>query len=159
MTVKETELVRRSFTQISLVAEAAGSSFYRRLFELDPALRALFKGDLQEQARKLMHVLGLAVGWLDQPEMLVPAIEALGRRHAVYGVKSEHYRTVGQALILTLNDALGDAFTAEVRDAWIAVYELISSAMQKQVGAVLLSDLGPHDQTIAPAAQEVSTNG
>ena len=106
--------------------------FYRRLFELDPSLRSLFRSDLQEQGRKLIQMLGLAVAWLDRPDMLLPTIEALGRRLELYGVKTRDYQTVGEALLWTLDNGLGEAFTPEVRGAWIAVLELISSVMQRQ---------------------------
>jgi hemoglobin-like flavoprotein len=126
------ELVRSSFAQVARIADASGALFYRRLFELDSTLRSLFRGDLQEQGRKLIQMLGIAVAWLDRPDMLVPTIEALGRRHEIYGVKPRDYDTGGKALLLTLAEGLGDEFTPEVRDAWIAVFELISSAMQRQ---------------------------
>ena len=132
MTRIQIELVRSSFAQVVQMADAAGALFYRRLFELDPSLRSLFRGDLHEQGRKLIQMLGLAVAWLDRPDMLLPTIEALGRRHDVYGVKPRDYQTVGEALILTLAEGLGEAFTPEVKGAWIAVFELISSAMQGQ---------------------------
>jgi len=105
------------------------------LFELDPELKALFKHNLQEQSHKLMQMIGLAVALLDRPDMLVHAVDALGRRHSVYGVKARDYSTVGEALILTLDEGLGEAFTPEVKDAWVAVYELISSTMQQTAAA------------------------
>jgi len=117
------------------MAAAAGALFYSRLFELDPALKALFKHDLQEQSHKLMQMIGLAVALLDRPDMLVHALDALGRRHSVYGVKPQDYKTVGDALILTLGEGLGEAFTPELNDAWVAVYELISSTMQRSAAA------------------------
>src|SRR5262245_49253254 len=135
MTSRQTELVRASFARLAPMAAAAGALFYRRLFELDPALKTLFKHDLEEQGHKLMQMIGLAVALLDRPDMLVHAIDALGRRHSVYGVKPQHYKTVGEALILTLGEGLGEEFTPEVSDAWVAVYELISSTMQESAAA------------------------
>ena len=132
MTQIQLGLVRASFAQVAQMADAAGGLFYRRLFELDPSLRSLFRSDLQEQGRKLIQMLGMAVAWLDRPDMLLPTIEALGRRHELYGVKPRDYQTVGEALLWTLAKGLGEAFTPEVRGAWIAVFELISSVMQRQ---------------------------
>jgi len=132
MTRIQIELVRSSFAQVVQMADAAGALFYRRLFELDPSLRSLFRGDLREQGRKLIQMLGLTVAWLDRPDMLLPTVESLGHRHELYGVKPRDYQTVGEALLWTLAEGLGQAFTNEVRDAWIAVFELISTAMQKQ---------------------------
>jgi len=132
ITQSQIELVRSSFVQVARIADAAGALFYRRLFELDPALRSLFRSDLHEQGRKLIQMLGTAVAWLNRPDKLIPTIEALGRRHETYGVTPRDYETVGEALLLTLAEGLGEAFTPEVKDAWTAVFELIASAMQRQ---------------------------
>jgi hemoglobin-like flavoprotein len=124
------ELVQSSFEHVQPIAEAAAALFYRRLFELDPTLRPLFKGDLEEQGRKLMEMLGLAVKGLDHPEALAPALKGLGLRHSGYGVREQDYETVGEALVWTLKQGLGPNFTPEVREAWIAVYKLIAEMMQ-----------------------------
>ena len=107
----------------------AAALFYRRLFELDPTLRPLFKGDLKEQGRKLMDMLRMAVKGLDRPEALLPALAALGRRHAGYGVNERDYETVGEALIWTLEQGLGPSFTPEIREAWTALYKLVADTM------------------------------
>ena len=136
-------LVQDSFRQVAPMAEAAAGLFYARLFELDPDLRSLFKGDMSEQGRRLMQMLGLAVKSLDRPEQLLPALRALGARHVAYGVREKDYDTVGRALLWTLRQGLGDAFTPEVEAAWAEVYAALAAAMQG--GAV------PGPQAAAPA--------
>ena len=84
------------------IADAAAALFYERLFAFDPARRPLFRGDLQVQGRALMGMLRVAVGGLDRLDRLVPAVQALGRRHAGYGVRDEHYAMVASALLWTL---------------------------------------------------------
>ena len=101
-----------------------------RLFDLDPDLSRLFKNDLDEQSRKLMQMIGVAVKGLDRPEELLPAVEALGRRHVAYGVQERHYATVGAALLWTLDRGLGAAFTPEVKEAWRVVYNLLADTMK-----------------------------
>jgi len=123
-------LVQSSFEKVAPIADTAAALFYGRLFELDPSLRPMFTTDLKEQGKKLMNMLTLAVRGLDKLDQLVPAVQALGRRHAGYGVKAEHYNTVGAALIWTLEKGLGEAFTPEVKEAWIAVYTLLAQTMQ-----------------------------
>ena len=103
--------------------------FYRRLFELDPGLRPLFKGAMTAQGARLMTALGGVVGSLDQLERILPALCALGHRHGAYGVRPEHYATVGEALIWTLEQALGPAFTREMRRAWIDAYGRLAWTM------------------------------
>ena len=130
MNTIQKELVQTSFAQVRPIAETAAALFYRRLFELDPTLRPLFKGDLEEQGRKLMDMLGVAVKGLDRPEALLPALANLGRRHAGYGVKERDYETVGEALLWTLEQGLGPSFTPEVREAWATVYRLVADTMR-----------------------------
>ena len=105
--------------------------FYDRLFVLDPKLRALFKGDMREQGRKLMTLLKMAVNGLRNLERLVPSIEALGRRHVAHGVKDADYAVAASALLSPLKEGLGDGFTSEVEAAWTAVYQTLANVMLK----------------------------
>jgi hemoglobin-like flavoprotein len=102
-------------------------------------LRALFRGDMAAQGRHLMGTLAVAVRGLDNLEALVPAVQALGRRHVGYGVRDEHYATVGAALIWTLERGLGERFTPAAREAWIAVYRVLATTMQEAAAEVNVS--------------------
>ena len=133
MTPEQKRLVQNSFEQVAPISELAASIFYDRLFELNPRLRQLFKGDLQEQGRKLMQMLGVVVKGLDRLDELIGAAQALGRRHVAYGVKDQDYETVGAALLWTLGKGLGAAFTPDVKAAWMAAYKLLSATMKSAV--------------------------
>lgn len=126
---EQKELVQETFAMVEPIAEQAAEMFYGRLFETAPELADLFKGDMAEQQRKLMAVLKIAVAGLDDPDRLVPIVQALGERHKGYGVQAEHYPIVSGALLWTLEQGLGDVFTPETADAWAAVYGLLSSVM------------------------------
>ncbi len=129
MTPEQIALVQSSFAAVRPIADVAAALFYDRLFELDPALRRLFHGDMRSQGRKLMGMLALAVEQLDQPDELLPAVRFLALRHQGYGVAPQHYATVGAALLWTLERGLGDGYTPEVRVAWTAAYMWLSDAM------------------------------
>jgi nitric oxide dioxygenase len=129
MTPRQIQLVRESFAAVEPIADTAATIFYRRLFDLDPDLRALFPSDLTNQRRNLMQTLTVVVRNLDRLEGIVPAVEALGRRHAGYRVRPDDYETVGAALLDTLGEGLGTAFTQEVRAALAAAYGLLASVM------------------------------
>ena len=131
LTPTQKTLVQDSFKTIAPIADDAAALFYRRLFELDPSLERMFKGDMAEQRRKLMQMLTAAVKGLDRLEQLVPVVQDLGRRHAGYGVADRHYDTVGAALIWTLEKGLGAAFTPDVKDAWVTVYGILATTMQE----------------------------
>lgn len=130
MTPEQALLVKSTWTQVVPISEQAAELFYNKLFELDPELKPLFKGDMKEQGRKLMAMINTAVNALDRLEAVVPAVQDLGRRHIGYGVKDKDYETVGAALLWTLETGLGAAFTSEVRDAWASVYGVLSDTMR-----------------------------
>src|SRR3954451_17096865 len=113
LTLAQKTLVQDSFVAIAPIADDAAVLFYQRLFELDPALERMFRGNMAEQRKKLMQMLTAAVKGLDRLDQLVPAVQSLGRRHAGYGVMESHYETVGAALLWTLEMGLGRGFTPE----------------------------------------------
>ena len=129
LTEKQIELVTNSWDKVVPIAVTAADLFYTRLFELDPSLKALFKGDMTQQGEKLMSMITVAVKALNRLEDVVPAIQNMGRRHAGYKVETAHYDTVGAALLWTLGQGLGDGFTSEVEEAWTVVYGILSTTM------------------------------
>jgi hemoglobin-like flavoprotein len=136
MNIQQIALVQASFAQVAPIADQAAVLFYGRLFELDPSLRPLFRGDMSEQRRKLMTMLTVVVNGLTRLEALVPAVQGLGRRHAAYGIAGSHFDTVGAALLWTLGQGLGEAFTSEVEAAWTAAYTVLAQTMKTAMAAV-----------------------
>jgi hemoglobin-like flavoprotein len=131
MTPEQKRLVQHSFIKVVPIVDQAAGLFYAKLFALDPSLKPLFKTDLSEQGKKLMRMIGTAVNGLDNLHKLVPAVEDLGRKHVPYGVKAEHYDTVGAALLYTLEEGLGSDCTPAVKDAWGAMYTVLASTMKR----------------------------
>ena len=76
-----------------------------------------------------MSTLGLAVGSLNKLETILPAVRSLGKRHAGYGVTAEHYQPVAEAFLWTLEYYLGEGFTPELKEAWVAAYMTLAGAM------------------------------
>ena len=128
-TISQIQIVRESFALLAPNAETAAALFYQRLFELDPKLRPLFRGDMTVQGRKLMSMIEAAVRGLDNLSLLVTAVQNLGRRHASYGVSTGDYQTVRVALLWMLRHGLGDAFTPAVEESWVAVYGVLADIM------------------------------
>lgn len=123
-------LIRAAWAQLQPIAPQAAALFYAKLFERDPALRTLFKGEMAQQGERLMQMIGAAIGLLERPVQLQAALAGLGQRHAGYGVQAAHYDTVGAALIDTLAEGLGEGFTPAQREAWTALYAYIATRMQ-----------------------------
>jgi len=136
MSPEEKQLVQSTWAQVIPIADQAADMFYNRLFQIDPSTRPLFaKSDLAEQRKKLVQVLGTAVNGLDHLETLLPVVEELGRRHAGYGVLERHYGSVGEALLSTLEDGLGEAWSPAAAAAWTKTYDVLSSVMMSAARA------------------------
>ncbi len=124
------QLIRDSFPKVAAIARPAASLFYARLFLIDPSVRALFTHtDMEQQGDKLMAALGFVVASLDRLDELVPMAEAMARRHVGYGVQPAHYASVGSALLWTLEQGLGEAYTPALRAAWTQAYNTLAGVM------------------------------
>ena len=150
MTRKQINLVKQTFTRISDRSDELGLDFYHRLFQQDPKLQVLFHGNLPNQGQALFSMIQLIVRTLDYQEQVVPIVYELGKRHAAYGVGGADYATFRGALLDTLQAAIGNGFTAEVRDAWGAAYDFMAGVMEEaqahvREGKTLpFRRLGPH---------------
>lgn len=168
MTPEEINLIQQNFEQIAPRAEMVATAFYQRLFALNPVLQLLFPADLAEQKKKLMTTLGVAIKSLNEAEKLIPALENLGRRHALYGVRDEHYDTVGAALLQTLSETFGEEFTSPANAAWAKMYGFVAATMKRaaremaQAGAeIVQEDLKPDDlqtERLTPVVSETHSS-
>lgn len=131
MNTETIALVQGSWKTVASIAPQAAALFYQNLFQADPSLQSLFKANMEDQGRKLMQMIGAAVGKLNDLESLVPILQNLAQRHVQYGVQNSHYDTVGAALLKTLEQGLGTAFTNDVKAAWAEVYGIVADVMIK----------------------------
>jgi len=125
------ELVRTTFAKLAVMPEVAGALFYERLFATNPNFRLLFKNDMRVQGVKLMTMLAMVVYNLPEPGRVSSAIGDLAVRHVEYGVKLTDYDALREALLWTLEQALGQDLTPAVRDAWTVCYNELADEMKK----------------------------
>lgn len=130
MNSSQIALVRISFEKLQPQSDEVATLFYRRLFDTTPVIKPLFKSSMQEQRRKLMQMLEVAVNGLDRLETITPAVQELGKRHVAYGTLVEHYDSVGAALLWTLEQSLGADFTPDIQQAWSDVYTVLATVMK-----------------------------
>ena len=158
MSPQQIRLVQETFEMVEPMAGTAAGLFYSRLFEIDPALRSMFRGDIEEQGKKLMQLLATAVKGLSELDQLAPAMESLGARHAAYGVREEHYSSVASALLWALERGLGPAFSVEVCDAWADVYQVLAGTMMRGARQALAA---MDDRAVqeSPEARNSTRNG
>ncbi len=134
MTEEQIALVKKTWRLLRDVDPVlVGNVFYSRLFLDDPSLRSLFKSPMEVQYTKLMATLSLIVARLDRLDELTADIAALAQRHAGYGVKPQHYETVGKALLWTIKNGIGRDWNPAVEEAWKLCYTMLSQTMQNSL--------------------------
>jgi len=135
MNTAQQELVRTTFASLAVMPEVAGALFYERLFAANPTFRPLFKNEMRVQGVKLMTMLALVVYNLPEPGQILPAIRDLAVRHVQYGVRLADYDALREALLWTLEQALGKECTPAVREAWTVCYDELADEMKAAVSA------------------------
>ena len=118
ITQRQIQLIQQSFAKVEPISDKAAEIFYNKLFEYEPSVRPMFKSNMQNQGRKLMSTLKVAVKALDDLDGLVPVLQKMAVKHVEYGVRAEHYTPVGNALLYALKVGLGEDWTPELRQAW-----------------------------------------
>ena len=131
MTQDDIVLVQQSWRKALGQKDSVADAFYLKLFELDPALRTLFDGDLEQQGARLVQMISASIRALDRLDVLLPVIRELGTRPAARSVHDDQYGTVGMALLWTLERMLRADFTPEVKSAWIKTYGVLSHTMRE----------------------------
>jgi NAD(P)H-flavin reductase/hemoglobin-like flavoprotein len=129
-------LIRESYTQIQPRAEEVTQFFYAMLFVIAPATRELFPVNMQVQRSRFFRALTHVVQNIDRPDELVPFLRQLGRDHRKFGVLARHYDAMGTALVTTLKQYAGPAWSSQVEKAWRDAYGLIAKTMQEAAEAV-----------------------
>lgn len=103
--------------------------FYAKLFGAAPGVRAMFPEDMELQSRKLTMVLDSIVANLENPEANSRMLGEMGRRHAGYGARPEHYHLVIETMIGAMREVLGTNADERVLDEWRMALRLIGKQM------------------------------
>lgn len=129
LSVEKINLVQSTFEAVRARPAEAVSLFYGQLFEMAPEVKPLFRSAAETQGQKLIDTLGVLIHGLRDFEAMLPDLVDLAGKHVGYGVTAAHYEPMGEALLATLDQMLGEEFTPAVRHAWASIYHIISQAM------------------------------
>jgi NAD(P)H-flavin reductase/hemoglobin-like flavoprotein len=124
-------LIRESFEVVEPWAGEVTQFFYGVLFSLDPAARDMFPANMEVQRSRLFRALVHFVQMVDRPDELRPFLRQLGRDHRKFGVISQHYESVGMALLAAVRQYAGDTWTPTVERAWAEAYTIMARTMQE----------------------------
>ena len=154
MNPQQIELIQSSWKKVLPIADTAADLFYGRVFEIAPGARALFAEDMAKQKKALLAMLGRVVASLNDLGGLVPAVQELGERHIGYGVEPAHYAVVGEALLWTLEQGLGDDWNSDLSDAWASAYGVLSTTMIDAANARAESDRKLEEEAARAEAEQ-----
>lgn len=147
-------LLRDSFDLIMDRSPELTVRFYEILFARYPHLAPMFRRDRTAQAKMLAGAIAAVLDHLEDAPWLEATLGSLGAKHVEYGVTYEMYDQVGDALLATLAEAAGDAWTIEVEEQWIDAYGAIAQLMR----AGMLPELvrRPTMPTIPPPHERIA---
>ncbi|MEP7319406.1 MAG: globin domain-containing protein [Panacibacter sp.] len=130
MKQEQIQHVKRTWQMVAAIdPETVGGLFYNRLFEIAPEVKHMFKSPVNEQSRKLLSMIGYVISKLDKLDAIMDEVAKLAQRHVQYGVHAEHYYSVADALLWTLEKGLGSEWTEDVKKSWTLCYITLSNAM------------------------------
>ncbi|WP_183556757.1 NO-inducible flavohemoprotein [Mucilaginibacter sp. SP1R1] len=106
--------------------------FYARMFKHNPELKNVFNiGNQQagkQQTALAMAVLAYAENIAD-PMVLLPVVDRIGHKHTSLDIRPEHYIIVGNHLLASIQEVLGEAATPAILDAWKVAYNQLAALM------------------------------
>ncbi|WP_277970861.1 globin domain-containing protein [Sphingomonas echinoides] len=129
VTMEQVQLVTQSYALIARSSRSYSELFYHRLLQDHPFARALFPDDMTHQIDVFSRTIEVLIENVANLDRLRPTLSDLAKRHVKYGVRAYQYAVVGTVLIDTFEEILGISFTADVRQAWEAVYGETASTM------------------------------
>jgi NAD(P)H-flavin reductase/hemoglobin-like flavoprotein len=121
--------LRESWDVVARYGDQVPLHFYSYLFVAHPETRDMFPLSMAAQRDRLVGALAQVVANVDRVDELVPLLQQLGRDHRKFGVLAAHYAPVGEALLATLRQFLGERWSAELAAEWTGAYEVIANVM------------------------------
>ena len=130
MTQHQQQIVQKTFNLLQAHEERIADLLYQELFRLEPKAKALFRGDMQDQQKKLMRMLRVAVENINNQNELQPMLYNLGMIHQSYGIEPHHFVSFGASLMFAIRNVLKEQFTNDVEESWNAAYHYFVLTMK-----------------------------
>lgn len=125
LTNRQKAIVNQTVPVLQTHGETLTRHFYARMFRVNPEIQAYFNPAHQRSGSQQRALAGAILAYaqhIDNPAALSEAVELIAQKHASLRIKPEHYPIVGDNLLASIREVLGEAATDEVIDAWAAAY-------------------------------------
>ena len=143
LTDQEISQIRESMRWLKPEIERVAPKFYDDLFRRDPALRAMFRDNLDEQGMRFMTAVSVITDYLDDPIGLNAEVARLAEGHRAMQIRAKDYHSMEEALIDTFREALGARFSPDMQRAWRHAFRQIGEAMMEDTDPDLIAPVAP----------------
>mgnify|MGYP000203332729 CR=1 FL=1 len=133
------EIVKSTAPLLQENGEMITQHFYKRMFSHNPEVKQFFNTSNQASGMQQKALAAAVVSYaenIDNLENLGEAIELIAQKHASLQIKPEHYPIVGENLLMTLKEVLGDTASDQVIDAWNKAYNALATILQNREAAI-----------------------
>lgn len=132
MTNEQKQLVKATVPVLREHGVLLTTHFYNRMFQHNPELKNMFNMGNQQNSKQqtalAMAVLAYAEN-IEDPSVLLPVVGNIGHKHTSLDIRPEHYTIVGNHLIASIQEVLGEAASPELVDAWTIAYHQLALLM------------------------------
>src|SRR5690606_14936939 len=132
MTTEQKQLVKATVPVLKEHGVLLTTHFYKRMFEHNPELKHIFNMGNQQNSKQQTALAVAVLAYaehIENPSVLLPVVNTIGHKHASLDIRPEHYAIVGEPLIASIGEVLGDAATPELLEAWTLAYGQLADLM------------------------------
>ncbi|RMZ82336.1 hypothetical protein DV738_g1765, partial [Chaetothyriales sp. CBS 135597] len=129
MTAEQMAIVKSTAPVLAEHGIALISHFYKRMLGNHPELRNIFNSAHQStslQPASLAHAVWAYSANIDNLGALTTAVTRIAHKHASLGIQPDQYPIVGENLLASIKEVLGDAATPALVDAWTVAYQQLA---------------------------------
>lgn len=132
-------VVKSTAPVLAAHGEALTRHFYTRMFIHNPEVAPFFNPAHQKAGKQQRALAGAITAYasnIDNLDVLGGAVELIAQKHASLLIKPEHYPIVGENLLASIREVLGEGATDEVIHAWGEAYGFLADILigrEKQI--------------------------
>ncbi|WMJ75489.1 NO-inducible flavohemoprotein [Cytophagaceae bacterium ABcell3] len=132
ITKQQKELIKATVPILKEHGVALTSHFYKRMFSHNPELKNVFNMGNQQSGKQQMSLAMAVLAYaenIEDPSVLINAVTKIGHKHKSLDIRPEHYAIVGNHLLSSIKEVLGDGASAELLEAWGVAYNQLADIL------------------------------
>lgn len=132
ITERQKALIKETIPVLKENGVALTTHFYKRMFSHNPELKNVFNMGNQANGRQQLSLALAVLAYaenIEDPSVLLGAVNKIGHKHASLNIQPEQYDIVGHHLLASIKEVLGDNATNELLTAWGVAYNQLAALM------------------------------